>query len=180
MHFRLLFSFPLSFVIVGLLLVSASTLFAAGQASAPPARSPLAEQRGGGLASAGFPSGTSGMTDRSGPSVEPIGGDASVVDRCDRLRREIHALSHEITPCDLGPDCHGSPLLCPVALDPRIEREFARLRGSLESDCGVSTEPLDSDWEAGAAFDLADRCALVHDGWEAAARGEAKPPTYTF
>ena len=154
MRFRLLVSLPLSFLIVGLLLVSASTLFAAGEASAPPAR--------------------------SGPSDVIGSGDGSAVSRCDRLRREIHALSHEVTPCELGPECHGSPLLCPIALDLRIEREYAHLREALEAECGVPPELLDFAWEAGAAFDLADRCALVHDGWEAAASGEAAPSTYTF
>ncbi len=154
MRFRLLVSLPLSFLIVGLLLVSASTLFAAGQASAPPAP--------------------------SGPSEMVGSGAGSAIVRCDRLRREIHALSHEVTPCELGPECHGSPLLCPIALDLRIEREYAHLRAALEAECGVPPERLDFAWEAGATFDLADRCALVHDGWEAAASGEAAPAIYTF
>ena len=53
--------------------------------------------------------------------------------QCDVLRREIHALSHEVTPCELAPECHGSPLLCPVALDPRIDREYERLRDALHA-----------------------------------------------
>ncbi len=109
--------------------------------------------------------------------VFPMGAYES---RCDRLRREIHALSHEVTLCELAPECHGSPLLCPVALDPRIDREYERLRDALDAQCGLPRGLLDFAWEVGAQADRVDRCGLSHDGWEAAARGATPPASYSF
>lgn len=99
---------------------------------------------------------------------------------CDVLRHELHALSHAVSPCELPPDCHGSPLLCPVALDARIEREYARLRDALHEQCGLSRSLVDFAWDAGQQLESTDRCGLVHDGFEAAARGEARPASYSF
>lgn len=162
-RFRLLVSLPFSLLIVGLLLVSASSLVAAVEGPSPPGsgRAPAFDVADRELASFGAEAGA---------------GEA----RCDVLRREIHALSHEVTPCALAPECHGSPLLCPIALDARIEREYARLRDALHLHCGVPRGLLDYAWEAGAQADVAERCELAHDGWEAAARGESAPSTYSF
>lgn len=103
-----------------------------------------------------------------------------VGESCDVLRHELHALSHAVSPCELPPVCKGSPLLCPVALDTRIEREYARLRDALHERCGLSRSLVDFAWDAGQQIENTDRCALVHDGFEAAARGEARPESYSF
>jgi len=104
---------------------------------------------------------------------------------CDELRRELHALSHEVSRCELTPECKGSPLLCPRALDPRIDREYERLRDALHQHCGFPRGLLDFAWAAGVTggideVDLAEGCEVSHDGWEAAARGEARPESYSF
>ena len=162
MRFRLLLSLPFSLLIVGLLLVSASSLVSAVEAPLGPearlARFVTADGRG------------------SERRVSIAVGES----RCDVLRRELHALSHEVTPCALAPECDGSPLLCPVALDDRIEREYERLRDALHAHCGMPRGLLDHAWELGAQTELAEGCGLVHDGWEAAARGEAAPASYSF
>lgn len=103
-----------------------------------------------------------------------------VATTCDVLRHELHALSHAVSPCELPPDCQGSPLRCPIALDPRIEREYTRLRDALHDQCGLSRSLVDFAWEAGQQIASTDRCALVHDRFEAAARGEARPTSYSF
>ncbi len=103
-----------------------------------------------------------------------------VAESCDVLRHELHALSHAVSPCELPPDCQGSPLLCPVALDASIEREYARLRDALHDQCGLSRSLVDFAWDAGQQLETTDRCGLVHDGFEAAARGEARPTSYSF
>lgn len=103
-----------------------------------------------------------------------------VAPSCDGLRHALHALSHAVSPCELSPDCQGSPLLCPIALDPRIEREYARLRDALHARCGLSRSLVDFAWEAGRQVETTDRCGVVHDGFENAARGEARPTSYSF
>lgn len=169
MRFRLIVSLPLSLAIVGLLLVSASTLFAA-VGNAPPSTfdgsaAPAARETAGTAMHA---------------SAESIERAVPAEARCDRLRQEIRALSHEVTPCELAPECLGSPLLCPIALDPRIEREYARLRETLQAECGLSPGLPGFAWAAGAEVDLGERCEVAHDGREAAARGERALSTYTF
>ncbi|MBK7952046.1 MAG: hypothetical protein IPK00_25680 [Deltaproteobacteria bacterium] len=103
-----------------------------------------------------------------------------VAESCDVLRHELHALSHAVSPCELPPDCQGSPLLCPIALDARIEREYARLRDALHDQCGLSRSLVDFAWDAGEQLESTDHCGVVHDGFEAAARGEARPTSYSF
>ncbi len=172
MRFRLMISLPLSLAIVGLLLVSASTLFAAVEdAQGTPSVAATRRSEHGSAGSAAAAS--SGSAEGRAPSE-------SAAARCDRWRREIHALSHEVTPCALAPECHGSPLLCPIALDPGMEREYARLRTVLQTECGIAPDLLDFAWSAGSEVDLGERCEVVHDGWEAAARGSRAPSTYTF
>lgn len=113
-------------------------------------------------------------------AAEQIGTSSLERFDCDGLRREIHALSHEVTRCSTSDDCRGSPLLCPMALDPRIEREYERLREALHARCGLPRKLLDFAWVAGEQVDLGEDCALVHDGFEAAVRGEATPTSYSF
>ena len=155
MHFRLLVSFPVALLLVGVALASASSLVSAferGQAAGPPP--PIEVQR--------FES------------------------TCDILRRELHALSHAVSPCELPPDCQGSPLLCPFTQDARIEREYERLRDALHEQCGLPRSLVDFAWDASDAWDAgeqvdgAEHCELAHDGFEAAVRGEAKPTSYSF
>lgn len=107
------------------------------------------------------------------------GGGPARVD-CDALRREIHALSHEVSRCALVPECHGQPLRCPLTRDPRIEREYASLRDALHAHCGLPRSLVDFAWSAGEQVDLDADCAIVHDGWEAVFRGEAQPTSYSF
>jgi hypothetical protein len=153
MRFRLLLALPISLWLVGMILASAATLVTA------------IERRSDGA---------------DGPAEFAAIAIRSSESRCDVLRREIHALSHEVTPCELAPECHGSPLLCPVALDPRIDREYQRLRDALHEHCGLPRDLLDFAWEVGTQTDLAETCALAHDGFEAAARGESRPKSYSF
>lgn len=157
MRFRLLVSLPFALGIVGLLLLSVSSFVSAVEAPLGP------DGRSAGVARSGY-----------------AAGFATGESRCDVLRREIHALSHEVTPCANAPECHGSPLLCPVALDVRIEREYERLRDALHAHCGVPRGLLDHAWELGEQVEVADGCALAHDGWESAARGESAPKSYSF
>lgn len=99
---------------------------------------------------------------------------------CDALRREIHALSHRVSRCELAPECRGSPLLCPVALDAGIQLDYERLRDALERQCGVPRGLVDFAWESGEQLEHAGGCGISHDGFEAAARGESRPRSYAF
>lgn len=123
------------------------------------------------------------------PRTVDVAADGPVVLRlgdssCDVLRREIHALSHTVSRCELFPECQGSPLLCPRALDANVEREYERLRDALHEQCGLPRSLLDFAWELGEQVDLAvdggEGCELAHDGWEAAVRGVARPSSYSF
>lgn len=109
-----------------------------------------------------------------------VRADVSAAPDCDVLRREIHALSHEVSRCALVPECHGQPLRCPVTRDPRIERDYARLRDALHAHCGLPRSLVDFAWTAGEQIDLDEDCAIVHDGWEAVVRGETRPTSYSF
>jgi hypothetical protein len=153
MRFRLLVALPISLLLMGIILASAAKLVSAIEGRSDGLDAPVDAPR---------------LTDRA-PESE-----------CDVLRREIHALSHEVTPCELAPECHGSPLLCPVALDSRITREYERLRDALHEHCGVPRSLLDFAWEVGVQIDLAETCEFAHDGFEAAARGESRPTRYSF
>lgn len=114
------------------------------------------------------------------PAAEPPFEVRRYETACDVLRREIHVLSHRVVRCDLTPECQGSPLLCPIAQDPRIEREYERLRDALHEQCGLSRSLLDFAWESGAQVDLSEDCGVAHDGFEAAIRGESAPTSYSF
>ena len=97
---------------------------------------------------------------------------------CDRLFREAHALSHEATRCDVQADCEGSPLLCPVAQDVRVEREYARLRTELHAECGVPLDLMDYAW--GGPAGEGPGCGGTHDWLEAAASGVVAPTRFVF
>lgn len=154
MRNRLLASFPVAVLLVLVALVSASTLVSA--------------------------------FDRAGDdgAEAETAAHAFLVERpestCDALRRELHSLSHEVVSCALPPDCHGSPLLCPAALDPGPQRDYERVRDALHDQCGLPRDLVDFAWGAGSQIDATHRCGRVHDGFEAAARGEARPSSYLF
>ncbi len=97
---------------------------------------------------------------------------------CDVLHREIHALSHAATSCEEQPPCLGSPLLCPVAMNGEIERDFQRLRAALSERCGVPLGLMDYAW--GGPFGEASTCGDAHDWFESAASGLAEPSRYVF
>jgi len=115
--------------------------------------------------------------DVEGPATFPLRRYES---SCDVLRRELHALSHETTSCALAPECRGSPLLCPRALDDRLTREYERLRDALDAECGLPRTLVDFAWATGETTDGTSGCGITHDGFEAAARGEARPRSYVF
>ncbi len=97
---------------------------------------------------------------------------------CDRLFREAHALSHEVTSCEARVACAGSPLLCPVAQDQQVEREYARLRTELHAECGVPLDLMDYAWGGPAGEGPA--CGYAHDWLEAASSGAAEPTRFVF
>lgn len=128
---------------------------------------------------------------------------------CDALYREIHALSHEVTRCGSDPLCLGSPILCPVALDPEVDREYARLRSELNERCGVPLNLMDYAWGgpawgersrdgAGAASAsharigrqversssdserAPNQCGAAHDWLESASSGTSEVSQYFF
>ena len=157
MRFRLLVALPISLLLGAVILVSAATLVSAIEGQGDGVGAPV-----------------------DSPAAVRVIALPEPESECDVLRREIHALSHEVTPCELAPECHGSPLLCPIALDPRIDREYERLRDALDAHCGLPRGLLDFAWEVGAQAEFAETCELAHDGWEASVRGEARPESYSF
>jgi hypothetical protein len=122
----------------------------------------------------------SALEQRPEPAPREAFVDRPVESSCDALRHEIHALSHAVSPCALPPECQGSPLLCPIARDARIQREYERLRDQLHEHCGLPRSLVDFAWETGEQVDGTERCGLVHDGFEAAVRGETRPKSYSF
>ncbi len=125
--------------------------------------------------------GAEGM--RGGRHVEGFGAQAPIPlvrreSECDRLFREAHTLSHEVTTCELAPACNGSPLLCPAAQDARVERAFERLRSALHERCGVPLDLMDYAW-GGPAGEGPD-CGGAHDWMESAASGAAEPTHFVF
>lgn len=168
MRLRLIASFAFAACLVGLALVSAATFVSALD------RHAILDDAWPRDPEAGY-----------GASARLTLGGIRLESSCDELRRELHALSHAVSRCELTPECKGSPLLCPRALDARIDREYERLRDALHAHCGFPSGLLDFAWAAGVTggvdeVDLAEGCEVAHDGWEAAARGEARPESYSF
>ena len=97
---------------------------------------------------------------------------------CELLFRQAHELSHAATSCEVDPECEESPLLCPVATDVEIEREYQTLRRELHERCGVSLRLMDFAW--GGPYDESHICGAAHDWLETAARGERDPTTFLF
>jgi len=57
---------------------------------------------------------------------------------CDRLERKIEVLSRAATSCDQDIQCLGSPILCPIAMDEEMQREYRELQAERSSQCGVA------------------------------------------
>jgi hypothetical protein len=57
--------------------------------------------------------------------------------RCEELDRKIAALSRAATSCDQDLQCLRSPILCPIAMDPDMERDYRALREARGQECGV-------------------------------------------
>lgn len=153
MRMRFLLCLPIAGVLVGLLFVSVASLVYA-----------------------------LGREDES--VVERIFDPGSRESICDGLRHEIHALSHTVSRCAPAPECEGSPLGCALSLESNVDREFSRLRDALHEQCGLPRDLTDFAWQAGehaeAGADGGEGCELVHDGFESAVRGEARPASYSF
>jgi len=74
-------------------------------------------------------------------TLTPIASSAIEIERfesrCDELDREIEALSRAATSCDQDLQCLRSPILCPIAMDEEMEREYRTLREERRESCGV-------------------------------------------
>ena len=57
--------------------------------------------------------------------------------RCQALDRKIEVLSRAATSCDQDLQCLGSPILCPIAMDSEMERDYRALREERREYCGV-------------------------------------------
>jgi hypothetical protein len=113
---------------------------------------------------------------------------------CDALFREMHALSHVTTRCEQSPECAVSPLLCSVAMDVDVEREFQRLRMALNERCGLSLRLMDYAWGdgeralrdpyqtsmGGAGPQDAASCGAAHDWLEATTSGKVEATRFLF
>ena len=162
MRLRILACLPVAALITFIALLSASSFVSALEGSASSLEG-LPSGRGGHGGGFGSPASITILRHES---------------ECDRLFREAHALSHEVTTCELAPACQGSPLLCPAAQDQRVERAFERLRSVLHERCGVPLDLMDYAW-GGPAGDGPD-CGVAHDWMESAARGAAEPTHFVF
>lgn len=154
MRFRLLGSFSVALLVALCVLAAAAAWVTALERDAAPETT------------------ATGSASPPDPVSEPVD--------CDVLRHEIHALSHEVSRCALVPECRGQPLRCPITRDPRIEREYTRLRDALHAHCGLPRSLVDFAWTVGEQIDLDEDCAVVHDGYEAMVRGESRPTSYSF
>ena len=97
---------------------------------------------------------------------------------CEALFQEIHALSHERTRCDAQPECAGSSLLCPAAMDAEVDRAFRQLRIALHERCDVPVSLMDYAW--GGPIGETPVCGDSHDWLESMTSGKAKPTRFIF
>lgn len=63
--------------------------------------------------------------------------------QCEILDRRIAALSRSATSCNEDLHCLGSPILCPVAMDAKDERDYQALLEQHREHCGVPYSPFD-------------------------------------
>lgn len=148
MRLRLLVCLPLAALVTFLLLVCASSLVSALERSV-----------------AVTPSATGPM---------PVARYETV---CERLFRELHALSLEVSGCSQGPACAASPLFCPAALDEGIDRDYRRLRGALHEQCDFPLALIDHAWQ-GASEAISEHRSLA--GATLTAGATRAPDAYVF
>lgn len=99
---------------------------------------------------------------------------------CERLVRDLHELTHEASSCETQSACAASPLLCPVALDTNLDREFQRLRSALHARCDYSLGLLDYAWQ-GSAWEGGDWQGSTRQdkAWQSTARFDVADPAST-
>jgi hypothetical protein len=56
---------------------------------------------------------------------------------CEGLQRRIEVLSRAATNCDQDIQCLGSPILCPIAMDRDMQREYRELLEERREQCGT-------------------------------------------
>ena len=122
---------------------------------------------------------------RTQPSLEPI-RIQPFESECDRLSREFEtimqfsdiAYTSVARNCQLKPRCLESPLLCPIATDIQIEREYQRLRIALHTRCEVPLALVNATW--GGPFLERPVCERKRSGTEGAGRDGAERGTFVF
>ncbi len=72
--------------------------------------------------------------------------------RCEILDRKIEALSRAATNCDQDLQCLGSPILCPIAMDGEMERDYRALREERREHCGAPHLQPASSSESSESF----------------------------
>jgi len=97
---------------------------------------------------------------------------------CDVLHREVYELARHATPCARDLRCLGSPLLCPIAMDADLEREYQRLRGELNRECGVPLRLTDAAW--GGPVSTPSGCPDSELQPEDASAGSTLPRFFAF
>lgn len=133
MGLRLLASFPIAALMVAVLLVSASSYVSAVEASFT-------------------------LNSRTNVAIR--------IDRyetkCRELDRAIQQISRRATACDRDLQCLGSPILCPISLNEKEEREYRKLRGEFGRQCD-GLYALTDESDAGFSIDFAT-CGGALDG----------------
>lgn len=56
---------------------------------------------------------------------------------CDGLERKIEVLSRAAPSCEQDIQCLGSPILCPIAMDKKMQREYRELQVERSELCGI-------------------------------------------
>jgi hypothetical protein len=120
-------------------------------------------------------------------TLTPVASTAIVIERiesrCDELDRKIEALSRAATSCDQDLQCLQSPILCPIAMDERAERDYRALREERHEHCSIPLLRPESssarfrevspgtsavDWRA---------CRSLPNWLESAEQGRTRSPT---
>lgn len=107
--------------------------------------------------------------------------------RCEVLDRKIGALSRAATSCDQDLQCLRSPILCPIAMDEEMERDYRALREERYEQCGVpripselSSRSFSRDSVEAMTID-SSACSSAPNWQERAASGRAtKPNVFVF
>jgi hypothetical protein len=110
---------------------------------------------------------------------------------CDGLERRIEVLSRAATSCDQDIQCLGSPILCPIAMDEEMQREYRELQAERIEQCGIGgvSELIAASAGIASLMDLsippfdvdANSCLAARNWLESAANREASDPsTFVF